>query len=257
MENIKTNIRKIKLICTHCHKEKKKLYKNGRCIDCNRKYKLKYKKTDNIEEFKKCLICNNKFIGNRGLITHLRYEHKITPKEYYDKFFKKENEGICYCGNKTKFKKLSLGYYVFCSTKCTNNNKEIKLKKEKTLFENYGVTHSSRIKKIRINSSKRMANKIEKDPNTFIIYNKIACEKIDNYGKENGYNFQHALNGGEIRVFNYFLDGYDSIKNVAIEYYEKHHKYRQKYDNKRIKKIINKLNCKFIILHETGKTEII
>lgn len=89
-------------------------------------------------------------------------------------------------------------------------------------------------------------------------FNPIACRLIDEYGKQNGYNFQHALNGGELYLkdVNYWVDGYDKDKNVVIEYYEKQHKYRKQKDDTRLSEIKNHLQCKFIILHENGKVEI-
>lgn len=86
-------------------------------------------------------------------------------------------------------------------------------------------------------------------------YNITACEIIEKYGKENGYNFQHAMNGGEffINELGFWLDGYDKEKNVGIEYYEKAHKYFIEKDNIRINKIENHLKCKIIILMEEDK----
>jgi hypothetical protein len=83
-------------------------------------------------------------------------------------------------------------------------------------------------------------------------FNPKACQIIEEYGKQNGYCFQHALNGGEyyVKELGYWLDGYDKEKNVVIEYYENHHKrtiVKQK-DKKRKKEIIKLLNCKFIEL---------
>jgi hypothetical protein len=83
-------------------------------------------------------------------------------------------------------------------------------------------------------------------------FNPKACEIIDDYGKTNGYNFQHALNGGEISCAGYMVDGYDKEKNVVIEIDEKQHfdfdgNLKEK-DVKRQKEIENELKCKFIRL---------
>jgi len=83
-------------------------------------------------------------------------------------------------------------------------------------------------------------------------YNSEACKIIEEYGKQHGYNFQHAENGGEfhIKELGYWVDGYDKEKNVVIEYYEKQHqqpKHKTK-DLQRQKEIINLLKCEFIIL---------
>lgn len=93
----------------------------------------------------------------------------------------------------------------------------------------------------------------------FHNYNKIGCEIINKYGLENGYNFQHAINGGEIHLkeINCYPDGYDKEKNVIIECCEPFHyrkgKLTQK-DIKRINKIKQLLKCKIIIIKYDGKS---
>lgn len=54
-------------------------------------------------------------------------------------------------------------------------------------------------------------------------YNSKACEYIDKLNKENGWNLQHALNGGEVEIYGYFVDGYDKEKNIIFEYDELGH----------------------------------
>jgi hypothetical protein len=89
-------------------------------------------------------------------------------------------------------------------------------------------------------------------------FNPNACKIIEQYGLENGYNFQHALNGGEfyIKDLGYFVDGYDKEKNVVIEYYEKHHNNQIEKDMYRIQQIKQKLNCKIIIINYQNNIEI-
>jgi hypothetical protein len=55
-------------------------------------------------------------------------------------------------------------------------------------------------------------------------FNPKACKIIDEFGKKHGYTFQHAMNGGEVTLGGYFVDGYDKENNVVIEYYEPFHK---------------------------------
>jgi protein-arginine kinase activator protein McsA len=85
-------------------------------------------------------------------------------------------------------------------------------------------------------------------------YNPKACKIIEEYGKQHGYNFQHAMNGGEyyIKELGYWVDGYDKEKNVVIEYQEKHHNitYWKVRDKKRKNLIIQLLDCKFIEIKE-------
>lgn len=83
-------------------------------------------------------------------------------------------------------------------------------------------------------------------------YNKNSISIIEQYGKENGYNFQHAENGGEfhLKELGYWADGYDKEKNVWIEYDEKHHfdifgNLKEK-DIRREQEIRDFLKCEFI-----------
>lgn len=83
-------------------------------------------------------------------------------------------------------------------------------------------------------------------------YNKQSIPIIEQYGEDNGYNFQHAENGGEfyIEELGYWVDGYDKEKNVVLEIDEKHHfdidgNLREK-DVIRQSEIENHLGCKFI-----------
>ena len=84
------------------------------------------------------------------------------------------------------------------------------------------------------------------------MYNPKACKFIDDFGKRNGYNFQHALNGGEISVAGYSLDGYDKCKNVVFEYDEvAHHQLNKKQkDLIRQQNIINRIRPSSFIRYD-------
>ena len=91
----------------------------------------------------------------------------------------------------------------------------------------------------------------------YVSFNEDACVIIDEYGKANGYEFQHGLNGGEFIVPNvwYYVDGYDKINNVVIEYMEKFHynsEYKIKKDAERRVHIMNELKCTFIEIDYKG-----
>jgi uncharacterized protein YaeQ len=68
----------------------------------------------------KCKICNDELKELKGLSIHLAKIHKYDNnqmKEYYDKYFKKENEGICYfCENESKYLNLIKGYHRICDS---------------------------------------------------------------------------------------------------------------------------------------------
>lgn len=74
-----------------------------------------------------CKICSGEFKNNVGLISHITQTHKLSSKEYYDKYLKKENEGMCLlCGGDCNFLGIKKGYSKCCSIKCTNNLPERK-----------------------------------------------------------------------------------------------------------------------------------
>jgi hypothetical protein len=114
------------------------------------------------------------------------------------------------------------------------------------------IRSDSTRKKIRLLKIKSI---IENKNNGFQIspsYNPNACKIIDEYGKQNGYKFQHAMNGGEyyIKDLGYWVDGYDKNKNTVIEYYERKHKKTTERDERRKQEIIDFLKCKFIEIKE-------
>ncbi len=61
-----------------------------------------------------CIICSSS--GWKRLGRHIKTEHNLTQREYYDRCFKKESEGLClYCGDPTTFHKNE--YKKFCPKK--------------------------------------------------------------------------------------------------------------------------------------------
>ncbi len=80
-------------------------------------------------------------------------------------------------------------------------------------------------------------------------HNPIACEYFDWLNKWNGWYGQHAKNGGEVIVGNYFLDYYEPNVNIVIEWDEPPHYYvngkLKPKDVFRMNFIKNKLSCDF------------
>jgi hypothetical protein len=109
------------------------------------------------------------------------------------------------------------------------------------------LAHIKRIEEIRCGGHQLKPN-----------FNISACQIIDEYGKQHGYEFQHAMNGGEyfIKHLGYWVDGYDQKKNVVIDFYEDNHHHYNKdgtmkiKDLRRIEEIKRHLGCQFIILEE-------
>ena len=85
--------------------------------------------------------------------------------------------------------------------------------------------------------------------NNFIFptFNKSACEYLDGLNQKMGWNLQHALNGGEYLVRGYWVDGYDKLRNIVVEYDEPFHdkpSVRVK-DDIRMSEIKRNLHCRF------------
>ncbi len=119
-----------------------------------------------------------------------------------------------------------------------------KMKKDKSL----STEHKKKLRLATIKSIEARSGQVY--PN----YNPSSVPIIEQYGKENGYNFQHAENGGEhhIKELGYWVDGYDKDKNVVIEYDEKHHfnsdgSLKEK-DIQRQLEITKYLKCEFVRL---------
>jgi very-short-patch-repair endonuclease len=92
-----------------------------------------------------CKICKKKCTTVRGLSLHIKV-HKISSKKYYDKFLKKEDEGICpECGKETGFRGLGKGYHVYCSYACAATSDKVKKKIKQTFLKNYGVENPMRL----------------------------------------------------------------------------------------------------------------
>jgi len=66
----------------------------------------------------KCAITGKEFKTLRGFLNHLR-TLKMSSKDYYDKFVKKEGEEICECGGLRKYDNWQ--YSKYCGQKCPIN----------------------------------------------------------------------------------------------------------------------------------------
>jgi G:T-mismatch repair DNA endonuclease (very short patch repair protein) len=66
-----------------------------------------------------CLVCNQKLKNPIALSKHLKFQHQLKSKDYYDRYIKKEGEGVCpVCGKETMLRNLSAGYNTCCSREC-------------------------------------------------------------------------------------------------------------------------------------------
>ena len=150
-----------------------------------------------------CKICKYECIDIKKLSIHIKNAHKISSKEYYDKYFKTEDNVCIVCGNKTKFINLSKGYNECCSRKCSNisPNRIEKINKTKKdrfgddlsiIYEKAKNTVRGWSKERRLKYSKNLSNGIKnaiKNNHDEIVENRIKTTKErygDNYFVELG-----------------------------------------------------------------------
>jgi len=82
----------------------------------------------------------------------------------------------------------------------------------------------------------------------FPSFNKTACDFMDGLVGKLGFQFRHAMNGGEVAICGYSVDGYDEDKNVVFEYDESRHENltRKEKDMRREKRMRDKIGCEII-----------
>ena len=143
----------------------------------------------------KCEICGKECKDYKGLGNHLSKIEKITSQNYYDKYLKKKDEGVCYCGNNNNFINLNKGYHKFCSTKCLSNSEYIRKKVRETNLYNLGVEWPFQSEEIKDKSNKTRLIKYGKEhyPQTDEYKEKIVKKSIKNYGTT------HPLKSKKIR----------------------------------------------------------
>lgn len=168
-------------------------------------------------------------------------------------------EKNCLNCKKTIYVQKNQNTYSFCSVPCANEyrtNKPLHKKRNslniicyccgKTFIVQKHREHTAKYCSINCSSLHTLSNWKRNR------YNPESIPKIEEIGKKYGYNFQHALNGGEKQIPNtrYFVDGYDLKNNIVIEYDERHHfdkngNLKHK-DIIRQNKIMEEINCLFI-----------
>lgn len=139
-------------------------------------------------EKKVCQICKEEFDNNKKLISHIRFKHNMSSKDYYDKYLRKEGDGICpVCGKPTKFRNISLGYTENCSSSCAQKNPKTQEKISNTVMSKYGVKsvlQSEKVKdKIKQTNLKRYGH--ENPLGSEKIKKKARQTMLDKYGVKN------------------------------------------------------------------------
>jgi len=141
-----------------------------------------------------CEICDCDF---NGVQTHLYHKHSLTSKQYYDQYLKKNGDGVCIiCGNETQFYRISMGGYLKHCIHCVSKDKRVKIKKEETCLNHFGVSNPMKHSDIKdVYKKNNLANHgyewpmqrseiQEKSKNTCLIkYKKSRYSETDQFKK--------------------------------------------------------------------------
>ena len=105
----------------------------------------------NEQELFICEECEKISGSKENLSKHIGIFHN--KREYFDKWLKENNEGLCkVCGKETKFINIGQGYKNCCSRQCGYDWNHIQI--DKSILEKYDVTNISKLENIKIKKVK-------------------------------------------------------------------------------------------------------
>jgi len=97
-----------------------------------------------MEHWEVCIICSKTNFKNvSAFLAHL-IKHKITGREYYNKYIHETSDTCIKCGAKIKTFTFKNGYAKQCK-KCAGKDKEIHRKAKQTNLEKYGVDNPAKV----------------------------------------------------------------------------------------------------------------
>lgn len=133
-----------------------------------------------------CKICGQD-VKNKGITSHLR-KHKMSDKEYYDKYVKSDSDGICkVCGKPTKFFGNVLGYGTYCGNSCAQLDPDTRDKYKQTCLDKYDAenVYASDYGKDKIKETCLKKFGTEYAFQSKVVQDKIKQTNIKKYGVEN------------------------------------------------------------------------
>ena len=165
--------------------------KEYKCKHCDNYYKseksLKYhirKYHNNMISGVTCKICNNNYYDNSGLFYHIKFTHKISKKKYYDLYYKKDGDSVCIiCSGSTNFYHDEFRYFDYCSSKCVNNDPNIRDKIDNTKMKKYGYKNNTQSEYYKKLNSNIWKNKNDIEILEIVEKRKQTCLK--KYGADN------------------------------------------------------------------------
>ncbi len=142
----------------------------------------------------KCEICGLEYVGT-AFGNHVKRNHGMISKDYYDKYVKKETDGVCFfCGESTKFLGVGRGYEKKCKSKscykrslATNSIEGIMYHQEVS-EEDAIIIHKKQISKTVKSNKKTLKKQLKENPN-FTKEKSINCVE---YWLKRGYSEEDA-----------------------------------------------------------------
>ena len=154
----------------------------------------------------KCKECGQEFTKIDCVTRHAKMIHKMEPKAYYDKWFKKDGEGICKCcGAETKYWNLEHGYREFCSRRCfwkvTTRLESVKEKRKQTCKEKYDSENYMQCKDFKEKTEVTNLREygVKNAGGSDVAIAKIKATKLANHGDENYNNMEQTYLTKEIK----------------------------------------------------------
>jgi hypothetical protein len=173
-----------------------------------------------------CEICYSRWNNYVSLNNHISQIHKLSSKEYYDRFLKKEGEGVCVCGKNTYFKNMNLGYCKYCSSKCSNSNLIVKSRKKQSYLTRYGVDHPLKDGKIfeKLKTRWFVRYGVDNPSKNIDIKKKKRDTCIERYGVDNPSKMEEVKRKKEVTCLKNFgvkwpgqIYGYSAYANSCVK----------------------------------------
>lgn len=175
----------------------------------------------------KCKECGQEFTKIDCVTRHAKMVHKIEPKVYYDKWFKKEGEGICKCcGAETKYWNLEHGYRDFCSRKCfwkvTTQLESVKEKRKQTCKEKYDSENYMQCKDFKEKTEVTNLREygVKNAGGSDIAITRIKATKLANHGDENYNNMEQTYATKELKYGDKYYNNFKQTCNTKKQRYD-------------------------------------
>ena len=174
----------------------------------------------------KCKECGQEFTKIDCVTRHAKMVHKMEPKVYYDKWFKKEGEGICKCcGAETKYWNLEHGYREFCSRKCfwkvTTQLDTVKEKRKQTCEKKYNSANYMQSQDFKEKSEQTNLKEygVKNAGGSAESIKKIKAMKLANHGSETYNNMEQTYATKELKYGDKYYNNFKQTCNTKKQRY--------------------------------------